>query len=1133
MKTERNVFRFFSPVFALCVMLILGIALSGCNDSDDDDNDTTETVETTAWYMDADSDGYGDPATSIEAQTQPDGYVSNKSDCDDNDATIHPGATETCGDGIDQNCDGSDLTCETTTYYKDADADGYSDGTTQEDIAQPDGYYETDDLIATWGDCDDSNAAVNPGAAEICGDGIDNDCNGSTDCNDNACVDDASCNEDDTDSEIVITYPVVDTGQTSCYDDDGNEITCPEEGEDFYGQDAQYEGIQMSFQDNGDGTVTDNVTGLMWQQVPVNEGFSYDSAVAYCESLELSGYDDWRIPTTKELFSISNFSQGWPYLDTTYFSLAGDSVSKDEQYWTERYVGWTVQGKSNAAFGVNHGTGHIKAYPAGVSGPMGNYVRAVRGNAYGVNDFENNGDGTVTDHATGLMWSQADSGEGLLWADALAYAENSELAGYDDWRLPNIKELQSIVDYSYSPTATDPNAVGPAIDPIFDCTPIINEAGNDDYPYFWSSTSARFKAGTDFYYAWYVAFGMAVNPDGQDYHGAGAVRYDTKSLDGPAGEDAARAYNYVRLVRNVNNSSNIAVKRNWYLDADSDGYGDSDIFLTAETRPDGYVANNTDCDDTNANVNPGAAEACNDGIDNDCNGSTDCVDSACINETVCGGDGDSGDSDDDGLAYEPFIDSNIFDFAYGDRDAGERTIDSQYATTAYYNMDETGDGSGNMFGVNFADGRIKGYGAGQDKTFFVMYVRDNEPNIYGENNFRDNGDGTITDLATGLMWMQDDSGYGMEWQDALKYCEDLKYAGHTDWRLPDAKELQSIVDYTRMPDATDKTTPSTAGAAIDTDFFNITSFTNYNGDEDWGFFWSGTTHQSSNGNGGWGVYVAFGRALGNMGDGWVDVHGAGCQRSDPKIDDGTDYSEGHGPQGDAIYVYNYVRPVRYDETVTNPTYLVVDTNQSSYWNNRSEISAPSEGDDFYGQDAQYTANAPSYTDNGDGTITDNITGLMWQKSPDTNGDGNILADDKYSYDEAVANASACNTGGYTDWRLPTIKELYSLIQFSGEDVSADTLGDSDSGMDIPGDDSNGMGGQPELDFEAGVAYLAGLGVSITATELEALFGAPPPPSPQELAQDLNITEAQAETLMNDYLGLADIGGEMPDARPPV
>lgn len=399
------------------------------------------------------------------------------------------------------------------------------------------------------------------------------------------------------------------------------------------------------------------------------------------------------------------------------------------------------------------------------------------------------------------------------------------------------------------------------------------------------------------------------------------------------------------------------------------------------------------------------------------------------------GDADTATETGDALAYEPFINTEYFDFAYGDTDAGERIIDSQYVSTAYFDTTEE-----SVFGVNFADGRIKGYGLeifGQDKTFFSIYVRDNANDSYGENNFRDNGDGTITDLATGLMWMQDDSGSGMEWQDALSYCEALEYAGHTDWRLPNAKELQSIVDYTRMPDATASTTPSTAGPAIDTDFFNITSTTNYNGDADWGFFWTSSTHKSSDGTGAWACYVVFGRALGydSNEDTWTDVHGAGCQRSDPKYDDGTDYSEGHGPQSDAVYVYNYVRAVRYDETVTNPTYVVVDTNQTTYWNNSSEISAPGDGDDFHGQDAQYDSNAPSYTDNGDETITDNNTGLMWQKSPDTNGDGSILSDDKYTYDEAVSNASSCTTGGYTDWRLPTIKELYSLMQFSGEDVS--------------------------------------------------------------------------------------------------
>ena len=106
------------------------------------------------------------------------------------------------------------------------------------------------------------------------------------------------------------------------------------------------------------------------------------------------------------------------------------------------------------------------------------------------------------------------------------------------------------------------------------------------------------------------------------------------------------------------------------------------------------------------------------------------------------------------------------------------------------------------FGVNFADGRIKGYGLslhGSDKTFFIMYVRGDTD--YGVNDFVDNGDGTITDSATGLMWLQDDSGafgagsYGdgsLNWQQALDWCEDKSYAGYSDWRLPDIKELATL-----------------------------------------------------------------------------------------------------------------------------------------------------------------------------------------------------------------------------------------------------------------------------------------------------------------------------------------------------
>jgi hypothetical protein len=151
-----------------------------CNGVDDDCDgaaDEDDALDAATWYADSDGDGYGDPARSDAACSQPSGHLSDGTDCDDGDPAINPGATEICN-GVDDDCDGSADEASAVgvdTWYSDLDGDGYGDPTTAvEDCAQPSG------AILDGSDCDDGEAAINPGATELC-DGADNDCDGSID----------------------------------------------------------------------------------------------------------------------------------------------------------------------------------------------------------------------------------------------------------------------------------------------------------------------------------------------------------------------------------------------------------------------------------------------------------------------------------------------------------------------------------------------------------------------------------------------------------------------------------------------------------------------------------------------------------------------------------------------------------------------------------------------------------------------------------------------------------------------------------------------------------------------------------------------------------------------------------------
>jgi len=296
--------------------------------------------------------------------------------------------------------------------------------------------------------------------------------------------------------------PVPDTGQTKCYDNT-QEIPCPQPGELFYGQDASYTINPRSYTDLGNGVVRDNVTALEWQKDTAPGTYTLSQAASYCENLILNNdgqwtngspnasgikYDDWRLPTIKELSALvdSSIPYPGPTINTSYFP----DTTVANGYWSST----NAITSPVCSWGVSFSLGYMGCLNKSnyFSNNIYYYVRAVRGGQT-TNNFIDNGNGTITDTGMGLVWQKATAPGTYTWEQALTYCENLTLGDHSDWRLPNSNELQSIVDYSrYAPsidTTFFPGTVG----------------GNDTGPggsLYWSSTTDAYNTLN----AWYVDF---------------------------------------------------------------------------------------------------------------------------------------------------------------------------------------------------------------------------------------------------------------------------------------------------------------------------------------------------------------------------------------------------------------------------------------------------------------------------------------------------------------------------------------------------------------------------------------------------------------------------------------------------
>lgn len=285
-----------------------------------------------------------------------------------------------------------------------------------------------------------------------------------------------------------------------------------------FGQDADYTICPPSFRDNADGTVTDLVTGLMWQKVDSGE-CAWDAAVSNAASVSTGGHTDWRLPTPTELFSILDHKSN-PAINPVCFP---DNPGGAAEYWWSTDIYGT-----NAAnvWCANKGGGlgpKPKAETISAGGASRYHARYVRGGKpSNGHNYRNNGDGTVTDLDTGLMWQQVPA-VAVPWGMALSNAESLDLAGYDDWRLPNIKELQSLTDYTLA-TANSPTGMKACVNRILFPTNTTPATA------YWSSTP---KSPVSDGEAWLLELGVnSSSSPSRNYQGI--VSYEATSVAHPS-----------------------------------------------------------------------------------------------------------------------------------------------------------------------------------------------------------------------------------------------------------------------------------------------------------------------------------------------------------------------------------------------------------------------------------------------------------------------------------------------------------------------------------------------------------------------------------------------------------------------
>ena len=303
------------------------------------------------------------------------------------------------------------------------------------------------------------------------------------------------------------------TGQTECFNEKNQKIECPAQGEDFYGQDAQYaaKGLCIPKDLNvktleGKNVVEDLNTKLMWQQ-EIPEGlYLWEEAAEYCEDLNYAGFDDWRLPRPEELLSIVDSGRIDPALDTDLFTKMisvnpENDFDDHNNFWSSKNLFPDLPNRVPCFLNISDGSMNC-AY-AFTDTPYSSRTVCVRGDEFAnkaelSEETAENGDLVLKDSSTGLMWQgDPDYSSTLDWLGLFSHCEDLDYAGYTDWRVPSKNELASLLNFDKT---TDPFSDFPGIDSQI-C----------------SSTALKYKDPNDYYADKYTLLALAWFDNGEIY----------------------------------------------------------------------------------------------------------------------------------------------------------------------------------------------------------------------------------------------------------------------------------------------------------------------------------------------------------------------------------------------------------------------------------------------------------------------------------------------------------------------------------------------------------------------------------------------------------------------------------------